>query len=193
MREKRLLTALLPLLLVIVFPSVVQAATITGCTLDKNLYRQGETGYLTATIYNDKDEKIKVTELTATIDYYYTDGNVYLQKFFTDTTLPAEIQQGQSGTFTIPFSLPTNIATGYVNIDVRARTQLWNIHLERWFESDHPTFQPTLYIESPYKQQSQGQLVMIYLLGATSIVLTGLTAFLLILNRRAKLTGQPAT
>lgn len=193
MREKRLLTALLPLLLVIVFPSVVQAATITGCTLDKNLYRQGETGYLTATIYNDKDEKIKVTELTATIDYYYTDGNVYLQKFFTDTTLPAEIQQGQSDTFTIPFSLPTNIATGYVNVDVRARTQLWNIHLERWFESDHPTSQPTLYIESPYKQQSQGQLVMIYLLGATSIVLTGLTAFLLILNRRAKLTGQPAT
>jgi hypothetical protein len=34
-----------------------------------------------ACIYNDKDEKIKITELTATIEYYYTDGNVYLQSF----------------------------------------------------------------------------------------------------------------
>lgn len=190
MREKRLLIVLLPFLYLTIVPFGVQAATITMCTFDKNTYHQGETGYITVTVYNDKDNKIRVTELTATINYYYTDGNVYLQKFFADTTLPAEIQQGQSRTFNIPFSLPTNIATGYTNVDVKAKTQLWNSHLERWFESDHPTFEPTLYIESPYKQQSEGQLMIIYLLGATAIALAAVTLFL-ILNRRAKFVGQP--
>ena len=74
-------------------PFVVQAATITSCTFDKDAYNQGETGYITVTIYNDKDNKIRVTELTATINYYYADGNVYVQKFYTNATLPAEIQQ----------------------------------------------------------------------------------------------------
>ena len=74
-------------------PFVVQATTITSCTFDKDAYNQGETGYITVTIYNDKDNKIRVTELTATINYYYADGNVYVQKFYTNATLPAEIQQ----------------------------------------------------------------------------------------------------
>ena len=107
-------------------PFAVQAATITSCTFDKDAYNQGETGYITVTIYNDKDNKIRVTELTATINYYYADGNVYVQKFFTNATLPAEIQQGNSSTFYIPVSLPTNIAPGYTDIDVKAEAQLWN-------------------------------------------------------------------
>jgi len=173
-----------------IFP-FVQAATITACTFDKDTYNQGETGYITVTIYNDKDKEIRVTELTATIDYYYSEGNVYMQKFFTDTTLPVEILQGQSSTFNIPFSLPTNIAPGYTNLDVKAKTQLWNSQLERWLESDHPTYQPTLYIESPYKQQSQQQLIMTYLLGATTIAFVAVTVFLYILNRRARFIKQP--
>ncbi len=191
MREKRLLIALLPFLYLTIVPLVVQAATITMCTFDKNTYHQGETGYITVTIYNDKDNKIRVTELTATINYYYTDGNVYLQKFFADTTLPTEIQQGQSGTFHIPFSLPTNIASGYTKVDVKAKTELgdWGDGQE-WDRSDDPTYKPTLYIESQYKQQSEGQLMMIYLLGATAIALAAVTLFL-ILNRRAKFVGQP--
>jgi len=172
-------------------PFVVQAATITVCTFDKDTYHQGETGYITVTIYNDKDDKIRVTELTATINYYYTDGNVYLQKFFTDATLPAEIQQGQSSTFYIPFSLPTNIESGYTSIDVKAKTELWNVQGERWFPSEHPTSQPTLYIESTYKQQSQGQLMMIYVLGATTIVFAAVTAFLFVLKRRARFITPP--
>ena len=190
MRNKRLLIVLLPFLSLMIIP-FVQAATITACTFDKDTYNQGETGYITVTIYNDKDKEIRVTELTATIDYYYSEGNVYMQKFFTDTTLPVEIQQGQSSTFNIPFSLPTNIAPGYTNLDVKAKTQLWNSHVERWLESDHPTYQPTLYIESSYKQQSQQQLIMTYLLGATTIAFAAVTVFLFILNRRARFIKQP--
>ena len=189
--RKKLLLALLPLLSLIFVPFVVQAATITSCTFDKDTYHQGETGCITVTIYNDKSDKIRVTELTATIDYYYTDGNIYLQSFFTDSILLAEIERGQSGTFYIPFSLPTNIASGYIEVAVKAKTELWSVQTERWFPSEHPTYQPTLYVESPYKPQSEGRLLMMYLLGAVSIVLAAVTIFLVVLNRRARYIAQP--
>ncbi len=189
--NKKLLIVTLPLLSLLIVSFVVQGATITTCTFDKDTYHQGETGYISVTIYNDKDNKIRVTELTATINYYYTGGTVYLQKFFTDATLPAEIQQGQSSIFYIPFSLPTNIESGYTSVDVKAKTEIWNVPGERWLPSEHPTSQPTLYIESPYKQQSQGQLMMIYVLGATTIVFAAVTAFLFVLKRRAGFITPP--
>ena len=189
--NKKLLIVTLPLLSLLIVSFVVQGATITTCTFDKDTYHQGETGYISVTIYNDKDNKIRVTELTATINYYYTDGNVYLQKFFTDATLPTEIQQGQSSIFYIPFSLPTNIESGYTSVDVKAKTELWNVQGERWLPSEHPTSQPTLYIESPYKQQSQGQLMMIYVLGATTMVFAAVSAFLFVLKRRAGFITPP--
>lgn len=199
MYKKRLLTMLLSLFLMII-PFVAYATTITSCTFDKDTYHQGQTGYITVTMYNDEDSKVKVTELAATIDYYYTGGNVYLQTFYTNATLPVEIQQGQSNTCHIPFSLPTNIASGYTNINVKAKTQLWNNHSETWFTSDHPTYQPTLYIESPYKQQLEEQqtinnttTTMVYLFAATTILFASMTVFLAILNRRARVINQPAT
>jgi len=191
MHKKRLPIMLSSFLFLMIVPFVVQAATITSCTLDKDTYHQGEIGYIIVTIYNDESDKIRVTELTATIDYYYTPGNVYLQKFFTDATLPTEIERGQSSTFYIPFSLPTNIASGYTNVDVKAETELWDSDSERWKESDHPTYQPILYIESPYEQQSEGRLLMMYLFGAATIVLAVVTVFLFILNRRARVITQP--
>jgi hypothetical protein len=192
MPNKRLLIVLLPFLSLMIIP-FVQAATITVCTFDKDTYNQGETGYITVTVYNDEETKIRVTELTATINYYYTDGNVYIQKFYTDATLPTEIQQGNSNNFYIPFSLPTNIASGYTDIHVKAITELWNEEAERWFGSEHPTYEPKLYIESPYKQESEGQQMMIYLLGAASIAFAAVTVFLFILNRRARFIKQPIT
>jgi hypothetical protein len=152
MSKTRLLMLLLPLAYLMLVSLNVHAATIAACTFDKTTYNQGETGYLTVTVYNDFEVKIRVTELTATIDYYYADGTVYLQQFFTDTTVPAEIQPNQSANFTIPFSLPTNIAPGYTNLFVKAKTELWYNHTARWYASDHPTYQPTLYVESPYKE-----------------------------------------
>jgi len=199
MHKKRLLTMLLSLFLMII-PFVAYATTITSCTFDKDTYHQGQTGYITVTMYNDEDSKIKVTELTATIDYYYTGGNVYLQTFYTNATLPVEIQQGQSNTWYIPFSLPTNIASGYTSVHVKAKTQLWNNHSETWFTSDHPTYQPTLYIESPYKQQLEEQQIinnttttMVYLFAATTILFALMTGFLVVLNRRARVINQPVT
>ena len=64
MRKKRFLIALLPFISLMIIPSVVQAATITLCALDKDTYHQGQTGYIKVTIYNDNDDKIRVTELT---------------------------------------------------------------------------------------------------------------------------------
>jgi len=199
MHKKRLLTMLLSLFLMII-PFVAYATTITSCTFDKDTYHQGQTGYSTITMYNDEDSKMKVTELTATIDYYYTDGNIYLQTFYTNATLPAEIQQGQSNTWYIPFSLPTNIASGYTSVHVKAKTQLWNNHSETWFTSDHPTYQPTLYIESPYKHQLEEQQIInnttttiVYLFAATTILFASMTGFLVVLNRRARVINQPVT
>ena len=159
MRNKRLLIPLLLFLSSMIIP-FVQATTITACTFDKDTYNQGETGYITVTIFNDNENKIRVTELTATIDYYYTDGNIYTQKFYTNATLPAEIQPGNSSTFYIPFSLPTNIASGYTSVYVKAITELWNPMSMNWFASEHPTYQPLLYIESPYKEQLEEQVTI---------------------------------
>jgi hypothetical protein len=215
MCKKRLLIALLTLLSLMAIPLAAQAATITACTFDRDTYKQGETGYIKVTIFNDADSKIRVTELTATINYYYTDETIYLQKFFTDATLPVEIEEGNSSTFHIPLSLPTNIASGYTNVDVRAETQTWSNILERWMESDRPTYQPTLFIESPYKEQLEEQVTineqledqldeqleeqmvsnknvtnMMYLLGVTTMVFAAMMTFLFVLNRRMRIPTQ---
>ncbi len=144
------------LLLVLAFMGMVQAAiatSITTATPDKTAYLAGQTGYISATIYNDKNEKIRIAELTATINYYYTDGTIYVQKFFASASTLGEIQAGESETFQIPISLPTNIAHGYTNPRIEAHTDLWHPQDDRWMTSDHPTYSDfEIYIETPYKQ-----------------------------------------
>ncbi len=144
------------LLLVLAFMGMVQAAiatSITTATPDKTAYLAGQTGYISATVYNDKNEKIRITELTATINYYYTDGTIYVQKFFASASTLGEIPAGESETFQIPISLPTNIAHGYTNPRIEAHTDLWHPQDDRWMTSDHPTYSDfEIYIETPYKQ-----------------------------------------
>jgi hypothetical protein len=139
-------------------PFAVQATTISLCVVDRDSYAQGDTGYLEVAILNDAEDKIRITDLAATINYYYADGTAYVQKFDTNATLPYEIPQGDSSTLYIPFSLPTNIAAGYAKVDVKAVTELWNLQAARWGASDHLTYQLRLYVESPYKQQFEDQL-----------------------------------
>jgi len=209
---KKICLTLLLFAYLIIFTSITQAASITTCTLDRDIYRQGGTGYLTVTVYNDQEAKIRAIELTATIDYYYADGNTYLQTFYTDETLPAEIQPGESESLHIPFSLPTNIASGFTDIFVKTKTELWNNHSQLWFQSDHPTYRQTLFIESPYKQQFEDQQVtndqleeqlselqtlnnttttMTYILGITTIIFAVMTALLFMLNRKTRGISQP--
>jgi hypothetical protein len=129
------------------------ATSITTASLDKTAYLAGQTGYISATIYNDKSEKIRVTDLSATVNYYYVDGTVYIQKFFTSASLPREIPAGESETFQIPISLPTNIAHGYTNPRIEAYTDVWHPQDDRWINSDHPTYSNLkLYVETPYKE-----------------------------------------
>ncbi len=148
--------ALMLLLSVLVAMGVIQttnAASITTATLDKTAYLAGQTGYISVTIYNDKSEKIRVTELSATIDYYYKDGTIYVQKFFNSATLPDEIAAGESEIYQIPISLPTNIAAGYTNPKIEAGTEIWRAQYDRWMSSDNPSYNDLkLYIETPYKQ-----------------------------------------
>ncbi len=155
--KSKIFTIVATSLLLLAFAVGVQAATITSCTLDRNIYEQGETGYVSLTVYNNMDDTIRVTEVRATIDYYYTEGTVYSQMFFTNATLPEEILQGQSSTFVIPLSLPTDIASGYARLFCRARTDLWSTQAQRWYASDNPTAETVLYVESPYKQQFEEQ------------------------------------
>ncbi len=153
MDRKIALMLLLSVLVAIRAVQTAKATSITTVSLDKPAYLAGQTGYISATIYNDKSEKIRVTELSASINYYYADGTVYVQKFFTSATLPDEIAAGQSETYQIPISLPTNIAAGYTNPRVEAYTEIWRHQDERWISSDRPTYNNLkLYIETPYKQ-----------------------------------------
>jgi hypothetical protein len=157
LRKTQLLIIVLSLLCLTMLPSVARATVITGCTFDKTVYLQGESGNLTVTAYNDGDSKIRVTLLTADIDYFYTDGEVCMQTFYTDESLPFEIQQGQSDSLTIPFNLPDNIAPGYIEVLVEAQTEQWHNQSQLWFSSDHPDYRSTLYVESPYKQQYEDE------------------------------------
>ncbi len=155
--KTKILTIVAASLLMLSLAVDVQAATITSCTLDRDVYKQGETGHASLTIYNNMDDKIRVIELTVMIDYYYADGTVYLRTFFTNATLPAEILQGQSSTFIVPLSIPANIASGYARLFCRAKTDLWNSQAERWYASDNPTLEKVLYVESPYKERFEEQ------------------------------------
>ena len=161
MAQKRSLIILLCCVALLIVPQVAKAATITSASLDRDTYLAGQTGYVSVTIYNDESEKIRVIELSSTIDYYYTDGTIYIQNFFTNVTLPDEIPVGQSETYHIPISLPTNIATGYTTPIVEARTEIWYPQTERWLSSERATYHLKLHIESPYEQlyeSSQEQL-----------------------------------
>ena len=240
MRNKKFPILMLSLAFLLMLPFAAQAAVITACTLDREVYHGGEVGHITVTVHNDEDDVIRVTEITATIDYYYSDGTTYLQTFFSNATLPAEIPRGESSMFNVSFSLPTNIASGYVDVFVRVRTELWNASSQRWYMSDNPIYQLLLFIESPYKQQFEQQqiineqlqqqleeqqsinaqlqdqleeqqsiseqlreqlselktlnnstTIMMYVLGATTILFAVMTIFLMILSRRPKIIPQP--
>lgn len=199
MKKRQLSIVLLAFFCVGIIPSVVQATTITSCTFDKKPYYPGQTGFIIVTIYNDRDNKIRITGLTATIDYYYNDQVSYQQTFFTNATLPIEVQIGNSQTLYIPFSLPTNIAPGFTQLSVTATAQLWNNNSGSWDGSEYSSYQPTLYIESPYKPQlidlqatNNMTTIMMYLLGFTTLIFAAATTFLYLVTRRARNVSQPA-
>jgi hypothetical protein len=198
--------------LLVLLPTLVQAASITNCLLDREVYLQGESGYISVSVYNDEENIIRVTEITATINYYHVDETVYLQTFFTNATLPAEIEQGGTIMLHVPFTLPSNVAPGYREIDVRVRTEIWSNFSQRWYTSDSPHSYPVMYIESPYKQQFedqqvtneqlQGQLselqavnttntTIMYVLGTTTVIFVIMFVAMVMLNRR--MTAIPST
>lgn len=153
MNMKTTLMLLLTVLVALGTLQTAKAASITTASPDKTSYLAGQTGYILVTVYNDENEKIRVTELSATINYYYSDGNLYIQKFFTSDTLPNEILEGESETYQIPISLPTNLAHGYTNPRIEASTDIWRPQDGTWHASDRPTYNNLkLYIETPYKQ-----------------------------------------
>jgi len=210
MNKKSGLMSLLSMLLFLALVNslqVVKAATIPSASLDKDTYLAGQTGYISVSVYNDKSEKIRVTELSATINYYYTDRTVYVQKFFTNATLSDEILAGQTDTYSIPISLPTNIASGFTNLAIEAKTDLWHAQDERWTTSERPSYQLKLYIESPYEQlyeSSQDELHeqatanqrlnnMMNMLAGTTIVFASVAAFLglFVFARRPRPAQQP--
>jgi len=216
MWKKRVSIALMLVCSLVLISSVAQAAIIIECTFDKDWYYPGQEGYIAVTVYNDEVSTIRVDKLSATIDYYYTDANVYRDTFFTYSDPPKEILQGESYVFNIDFSLPTNIAPGYTTLNVKAETEIWTYYSNGsvWRESDHPTYRPTLYIESPYKSQLETQEAanqeletanqqvteqlheqqvlnqqttnMMYILGAISVGLIAVVGVLLLVLRKAR-------
>ncbi|MEM3695080.1 MAG: hypothetical protein QXJ11_03880 [Candidatus Bathyarchaeia archaeon] len=178
--------------------SVGYAAEITACTFDRSAYYPGGSGYVNVTVYNDKGNPIRVTEVSATLNYFYTDGLQYTQTFYANVTPPFTINVGQSASFSVPFTLPANIASGYGRVNVRAKTEIWNDALQRWIQSDNPTHELLMYVESPYKQQLQNleaahnnTVLMMYLFLATT-VLFALMLLVTIVSRRTVVAGVPA-
>jgi len=213
MKKNIILIALMSLVCLAMLSPSVKAARITSCTLSSESYYPGQTGYAIVDIYNDKENTIRVPELTVAINYYYNDDTVYQQTFYTYRNPPTEIEPNQTRTFNAQFNLPSNVAPGYTTITVRAKTDLWNQNSQRWESSDYPSIQQLLYIESPYKPQYQEQnllndqlqeqllelqainsttTTMMYLLGLTTLIFAMVMVFLVVLSRKAKVIPQPA-
>jgi hypothetical protein len=157
MQKRAMSLVILSLLCLLTSLPHVNAAEVTSCVLDSEVYVEEQSGYVEVDVYNNMDDQIRVTQITMMIDYFYTDGTVYKQTWYTNSTLPVEIPQTQTSTFYIPFALPNNIAPGYIKLLVRVMTDLWNSQAQHWYMSDNPTAEPVLYIESPYKQQFEDQ------------------------------------
>ncbi|UCH32274.1 MAG: hypothetical protein JSV05_02520 [Candidatus Bathyarchaeota archaeon] len=212
MIRRKTLTVLLTLFCLTLVPLIVDAATIPSCSFNRDIYTQGDTGYITITVVNDEESTIRITDGYATVDYYYVDGDTYLQTFYTDTILPIEIEPGQNSSFYVSFNLPSNIAPGYTTFYVKAITQIWNSQSELWFPSSHPSYELRIYVESSYKQQYedqqtanellQGQMQelqaitdlntnIMYLLGLTTAIFLVVTIFLVVLNRKPRAVPKP--
>jgi len=152
MNKKLAFVSLFSFLALMSVLQLARAATIPSAVLDRESYYAGETGYITVSVYNDETDLIRVTEVSASVNYYYEDGTVYVQKFFSNEVLPDEIEVGQTASYVVPISLPTNVAHGYLDPTVEARTEWWWAAAERWTTSERPTYSLKLYVESPYKQ-----------------------------------------
>ena len=180
---------LILVLMSVVFVSVFQtanAATISSATLDKTKYLPGQTGYISVTVYNELSDNIRVTELTATIDYFYEDGTVYVQQFFTSEALPSEISAGQSKTYQIPFSLPVNIAYGLTNPTIDVRTDRWILQDLRWRVSERTTDTDLkLYIEA--SSLNNITLLLIFV----AVIVVAAVAFLMYLAYTRKIRIVP--
>ena len=193
MDQRRLSIVLLAFFCASIIPSIAQATTITSCAFDNKTYYPGQTGSIAVTLYNDQANKIRITDLTAAINYYYNDEVSYQQTFFTNATLPVQVQNGINQTLYIPFSLPTNIAPGCTQLSVTATVQLWNNNTGSWYNEQYPSYQPTLYIESPYKPQllalqatNNTTTIMMYLLAFTTVLFAGATMFFYLVARRIR-------
>lgn len=177
---------------------VGHAAEIVACTLDKSAYYPSGSGYVNVTVYNDKGDAIRVTEASATISYFYADGTQYTQTFYANSTPSMSIAVGQSASLNVPFTLPANIAPGYGKVNVRVKTEIWNVLTQRWMQSDSPTYELLIYVESPYKQQLQNlevahntvTLMMYFFLAAT--VLFALMLLATIVSRRTVVAAPPS-
>jgi len=71
--------------------------------------------------------------------------------------------------------LATNIASGYADPTVEARTELWVPQIERWISSDRATYHLKLYIESA---ANANLTKTANILAITTIVLASATAFM---------------
>jgi uncharacterized protein YraI len=203
MYKKTLLIASLFFLALMVVPQVANAATMTSVGPDHDSYKPGDTCVLYVTIYNDENARIRVTQLSATIDYYTVDGVRYLQKSFTDTGLPDEIPVGQSATYQISIDLPDNLASGYTNPKVEATTEIWRASDSKWassdyLNSDYLTSKPKISIESQYKQMYEEQVSisgyltnMMNVFIVTTIVFAAVAGVLFFLSRKPKPIMQP--
>jgi len=139
------------------------------------------------TLRNDLTDTIRLTELTASINYYcYQDSTVYSQTFYTSEALPSEILAEQSETYQIPISLPVNIAGGYINPVIEAKTDRWIVQELRWRVSERATdANLKFFVESPSTATSNT-----LLLAFAAVLWAGAVAFVgfLVYTRKARLT-----
>ncbi len=175
MNKKSVIILLLSSVVLMGAFQIVNAATIDSVTSDKATYFPGQKGYITVAVSNEEANSIRVTELTASISYYYEDGTVYAQTFYASESLPVEVSAGDTETFQIPLSLPVNIASGYVNPVVAVRSERWILQDLRWRIADRVTDSSLkLFVESSTTQSNMALVLVL-----VAMVVAGVVGFLM--------------
>ncbi len=169
--------------LAIVLSPTALAVSVNSFSTDKSSYLGGDTGTANIVFTNNERAKIQITSVTMTFDYYYQDGRVYTQPF-TQSGLSMNVTDGStSQPIAVKFSLPIDIAAGYISPQVQVTFQQLSNGSWGPLMNDSGTATSPLLVQSA---QYQSTVTLQYVFIATTVLFAALAGYYAIRHQSPK-------
>jgi hypothetical protein len=181
MKIRILLTSLAVLLVTLTTISFVHAVPATNFTLDKTSYNPGDSGKATVSFFNDQGVLIQITSVDISFNYYYSDGRVYAQDFISPALSMNVSAAATSQPITIQFNLPSGLAAGYFNPQIRVTYNDLNGGVFNGPNQDNTRASSPLLVSSSTSTQT-----VMYLFVAATVLFAVLASFFAIRYYAAK-------